>query len=150
MPPQTDLLFVYGTLMSAVTGGMGARERLRLGREASSLGAAMVVGRLIDCGRYPGLLAPCSWSVEAADRAGVVHGELLRLADPDTTFAWLDRYEGILPACGGSCEYRREVVDAVRAAHPHLVQSAHVYVFQGRADGARTVADGRWQPFAGG
>jgi gamma-glutamylcyclotransferase (GGCT)/AIG2-like uncharacterized protein YtfP len=54
-----------------------------LARGATMLGEATVAGRLVDLGRYPGLI----------DGAGRVKGELYRLDDPEL-LPVLDREEG--------------------------------------------------------
>lgn len=96
------LLFVYGTLLPGPWGAaMGRGERERLGRESIVLGAAVIAGRLVDLGPYPGLIG-------AAVTDDVVHGELLRLIDPAATLRWLDDYEGIGRGGPAGDEYVRE------------------------------------------
>ena len=80
MAEAADLLFVYGTLLSADTGAMGRSQRERLGRESRSLGSAWTTGLLYNLGRYPGLVLP-------AGAGAVVHGELLQLIDPSLGFS---------------------------------------------------------------
>lgn len=141
---QTNLLFVYGTLASVATGTLGAAQRARLRREGRVLGPAMVAGRLLDLGSYPGLVDPRPWSALARARRGVVHGELHELNDPALTFPWLDPYEGITPGCRGGCEYRRDVLEIALASAPLRKLDAHAYVFQGATAKARNIVDGRW------
>lgn len=93
-------LFVYGTLMSSASDGMGIEARARLHREARRIGSAVAPGRLYDLGRYPGLVAD-----KAADT--VVHGEVVRLHDPERSLVWLDAYESIDPRPGAANEYVR-------------------------------------------
>lgn len=132
--PQIDVLFAYGTLMtSAAASPTGRRERQRLAREARSLGPASVPGRLVDLGRYPGL-------VEGGP--GIVHGEALQLADPDTTLAWLDAYEGIVPGERGRTEYIR-AARTIRL-EPGQDLTAWVYVYQPEATGRPEIPGGRW------
>lgn len=132
--PMTDILFAYGTLMTAAHASRtGRRERERLAREARSLGAARLPGRLVDLGRYPGL-------VEGGD--GVVHGEALRLTDPEATLAWLDAYEGIVPGRRGPTEYVR-VERTIRLEAEQDV-TAWVYVYQRDVTGKPEVPGGRW------
>ncbi len=144
MTARTDLLFVYGTLMSVASGPLGQGERLRLRGEGRSLGKGGVAGLMVDLGNYPGLVEPRSWSPAAVARSTVVHGELLELTDPEQTFSWLDRYEGIVPGGGRACEYRRDVIDAVLASAPLRRREANAYIFQGGMGRARIVAGGRW------
>lgn len=132
--PTTDVLFAYGTLMTAAhASSMGQRERERLAREARSLGAATLAGRLVDLGRYPGL-------VVGGD--GVVHGEALRLADPEATLTWLDAYEGIVPG-------RRELAEYERAERTIRLQTgqdvtAWVYVYLRDIAAKAEIPGGRW------
>jgi gamma-glutamylcyclotransferase (GGCT)/AIG2-like uncharacterized protein YtfP len=74
---SSPLLFTYGTLMR----GYGLHAVLAPG--ARVIGAATARGRLLDLGRYPGLIAG----------AGRVRGEVYRLDDPEL-LPILDREEG--------------------------------------------------------
>lgn len=78
MADVADLLFVYGTLRPTLAAGAHAR----LVHDLELVGPATVAGVLLDLGDYPGLVAG----------AGVVHGDLLRIADP-TRLVALDAYE---------------------------------------------------------
>lgn len=141
---MTDLLFVYGTLMSRVREGMGHEERMRLAHEGQSLGAAMLAARLYDLGRYPGVVEVRPWPAVAAGSDGIVHGEVYRLASPSATFAWLDLYEGIYAECAPHCEYTRDAAEVVLSDAPQAVLRAHVYVYRGGVEGARALPDGHW------
>jgi gamma-glutamylcyclotransferase (GGCT)/AIG2-like uncharacterized protein YtfP len=74
---SSALLFAYGTLMR----GYALHEVLARG--ATFLGVGSVSGRLLDLGRYPGLV----------DGAGRVSGEVYRLDDREL-LPVLDREEG--------------------------------------------------------
>ncbi len=87
---MTHHLFVYGSLMPALTSAFGRAERTRLANESTVIGPAHVAGRLYDLGDYPGLVCD-----EHAPTQ--VHGELLRLVSAKQTFAWLDAFEDIVP-----------------------------------------------------
>lgn len=87
------LLFVYGTLRHEARDALGHHARDHLARAAFAIGPATAAGRLFDLGSYPGLWAP-------AVTESTVVGDVIDLAVPAVTFAWLDRYEGR--------EYRRE------------------------------------------
>jgi gamma-glutamylcyclotransferase (GGCT)/AIG2-like uncharacterized protein YtfP len=129
-------LFVYGTLMTAAAGvRLGRSTRARLQREGVSLGAAAMLGRLYDLGRYPALVA----AVEGDD---LVHGEVFRLADPARAFPWLDAYEDVRPDDPAS-EYER-VVRPVRLQAGSEV-AAWVYLYRGDLSRARHIAGGRWR-----
>lgn len=130
-------LFVYGTLMSTATGDLGRDMRLRLRREARSLGAATLPGRLYDLGRYPGLAA----SSDPADR---VHGEVLELMDPAVSLVWLDAYEGVQRGPQAIGEYTRITVDATLAIGGQL--TVWVYRFNRPVVGLPWVRGGRWKP----
>jgi gamma-glutamylcyclotransferase (GGCT)/AIG2-like uncharacterized protein YtfP len=79
LPAQADpLLFTYGTLMR----GYGLHHVL--GRRAEFLGMGTARGRLLDLGRYPGVVAGRSR----------VTGEVYRLRDPQVLPA-VDRAEGV-------------------------------------------------------
>lgn len=142
------LLFVYGTLQSTATSILGTAQRTRLKREGRVLGPAIVTAKLLDLGEYPGLVEPGAWSPVARPDRSLVHGELLELTNPERTFEWLDLYEGISPACGAACDYRREVMEAVLAASPLRRLTANVYVYQGRLAGTKPIGEGRWPPGA--
>jgi gamma-glutamylcyclotransferase (GGCT)/AIG2-like uncharacterized protein YtfP len=132
---MTDLLFVYGSLVSAVAHPMG--EQLR--REAGLLGAAMLQARLYRVSWYPGI----ALSDDAAD---IVHGELYRLTSPEPSLRWLDEYEGI--AAGATSvaptdDYERRICRvhvATGAAH-----DAWVYLYRRETRALERVVDGRWR-----
>lgn len=135
-------LFVYGTLMSSSTGRMGRAQRQRLARECRQRAAAVMAGRLYDLGRYPGL-------VDAVDGTDIVHGELVELIDPASSFTWLDRYEDIRTDARGEAEYRREqrtVRLAPSVAGDGSGLLAWVYVYARDPSQARRIASGRWPP----
>jgi gamma-glutamylcyclotransferase (GGCT)/AIG2-like uncharacterized protein YtfP len=128
-------LFVYGTLMSTAKGALGRGMRERLQREARLLGPALTQGRLYDLGRYPAF-------VDSDGPADLVHGEVFALRDPSKSFAWLDRYEGIVPGNHGHNEYQR-VERPVRLAGGQEI-SAWVYIYCKSVVGAPHIAAGRW------
>jgi gamma-glutamylcyclotransferase (GGCT)/AIG2-like uncharacterized protein YtfP len=132
---MTKLLFVYGTLMAgAADAPLGAEQRARLSRESLSLGPASLAGRLVDFGSYPGL-------IDAAIPADRVHGEVVALADPAASFAWLDPYEMIEPGRADN-EYER-VVRPVHLADGREVEVS-VYLYRADVSRGRIVEDGRW------
>lgn len=133
---RCDLLFVYGTLMSAATCRLGRGQRTRLLREGRSLGPACTAGRLYELGAYPGMTDPSA----PGDR---VYGEAIRLLDPARTLVWLDAYEGIAPNAQGN-EYAR-VERPVRLASGR-VQQAMVYLYCGDLAKACRIPEGRWMP----
>lgn len=128
-------LFVYGTLMTRAGGRLGADMRARLHLEGTSLGAATTVGRLVDLGDYPGLVA-------GAGLRDAVHGELFMLDRPDDVLAWLDAYEGVSGVLNPDDEYARVRAPVRRASGEEV--TAWVYCYRGDTSRARTIASGRW------
>ncbi|MFM9851077.1 MAG: gamma-glutamylcyclotransferase [Hyphomicrobiaceae bacterium] len=128
-------LFVYGTLMSAADGArLGKAQRARLQREGTSLGAATIKGHLYDLRRYPALVAFPN---------DVAHGEVFRLANPPSSFVWLDKYEDVVP--GRETNDYERVVRPVWLANGEEI-SAWVYLYLAEVPNKARIADGRWQP----
>jgi len=136
MSVDTRLLFVYGTLLTRARGELGADMRARLKKVSASLGEATIPGRLFSLGAFPVMLAP-------ATPSDIVHGEVLRLDDPEGVFVWLDPYEGIMPGHRRQGEYER-VVRAVRLANGDEVV-AWVYLYVADATDAPAIPSGRWE-----
>jgi gamma-glutamylcyclotransferase (GGCT)/AIG2-like uncharacterized protein YtfP len=107
---MSDALFVYGSLRSEFDNphARGLREK------ADLLGRATVRGSIFLVGQYPGF---------KSEPDGVVHGEVYKLRDPESTLAALDAYEGP--------EYPRTVIST---SIPDV--SAWIYIYPGsvRAD----------------
>ena len=128
-------LFVYGTLMTAADGWLiGKAQRARLQREATSLGNATINGRLYDLKRYPALVASAN---------EVAHGEVFRLANPLSSFLWLDKYEGVVPGRETN-EYERVVRPVWLASGEEI--SAWVYRYLAEVPLKALIPGGRWQP----
>lgn len=101
-------LFIYGTLMPG----------LRLEAEmhgARFVGAAQVPGRLVDVGRYPGLLPG----------DGSVAGEVYEV--DDTHLARLDAVEDMVPGDRAASQYWREEVTVSGGALQGLRVQTYVY-----------------------
>ena len=131
----TRYLFVYGTLMSGARSALGTQQRLRLAAESDSLGpASLHFARLYDLGRYPA--AAISDGEEE-----IVHGEVVLLADPDVSLAWLDAYEGYVHGADHN-EYDRRVRQ-VRLAGGETFD-AWVYLLRHAPDASRGIDSGRW------
>lgn len=129
-----DLLFVYGSLISAQAHPMG--ERLR--READLVGPAHVQGRLYAVSWYPGV----ALSSVPADR---VEGELYRLRAPAASLAWLDEYEGIAPGPTGVApldEYER--ITTTVALADGTRHTAWIYHYRKPTGTLRHIPTGRW------
>lgn len=108
---MTDLLFVYGTLLSGIDHPMGRKLR----NEATLLGPASTRGRLYQISWYPGLVP----STETND---MVKGELYRLPEPQKSFIWLDEYEAV-----DSGEFSRNVGEVFHKGSP---LKAWMYIYQ--------------------
>jgi gamma-glutamylcyclotransferase (GGCT)/AIG2-like uncharacterized protein YtfP len=135
LPPEARL-FVYGTLMTTAEGAFGQAARSRLGWDQPDRLTATVRGHIYELGKYPGLVP--------AEGADVVHGQLMRLADPLRTLSWLDEYEEISTVPGADNDYARELLDVTVDGGPTL--SAWVYIYRKPLAGLQRVTGGRWLP----
>jgi gamma-glutamylcyclotransferase (GGCT)/AIG2-like uncharacterized protein YtfP len=123
---MTHTLFIYGTLMPG----------LRLEAEmhgARFLGAAQVPGRLVDLGRYPGLLSG----------EGVVTGEVYEV--DDTHLARLDVVEDMVPGNRVASQYWREVVTV--CGGPLQGQQVQTYVYNRPVNGCTSIAHGDYRRY---
>jgi gamma-glutamylcyclotransferase (GGCT)/AIG2-like uncharacterized protein YtfP len=123
---MTHTLFIYGTLMPG----------LRLEAEmhgARFLGAAQVPGRLVDLGRYPGLLSG----------EGVVTGEVYEV--DDTHLGRLDVVEDMVPGNRVASQYWREVVTV--CGGPLQGQQVQTYVYNRPVDGCTPIAHGDYRRY---
>jgi len=134
--PAPGFLFVYGTLLTRARGALGADMRARLKEESVSLGEAAIPGRLFSLGTFPIMLAPDSPS-------DIVHGEVLRLPDPESVFVWLDPYEGITPGHRRQGEYERVRRTVRLAGGEELI--AWVYLYVADPANAPLIPSGRWE-----
>lgn len=117
----TSRLFVYGTLRRDCRHG---RFEL-VGTNAEFVAPARMRGRLVDLGRYPGLVSPRGpddW----------VRGEVYALHDPVHTLARLDAYEG--------SAFRRICAEAVQDCGRKI--RTWVYVYEGPFPRGRMIASG--------
>jgi gamma-glutamylcyclotransferase (GGCT)/AIG2-like uncharacterized protein YtfP len=115
---RAALVFVYGTLMR------GYALHLLLARASKFLGEGRVHGRLLDLGRYPGLV----------EGAGSVRGEIYRLDDSEL-LAVLDRAEGY------NFGRRRTTVTLASGRRAR----AWVYRYRGRQEKAVLIPDGDYR-----
>ena len=123
---MTYALFIYGTLMPG----------LRLEAEmngARFLGAAQVPGRLVDVGRYPGLL----------HGEGVVTGEVYEV--DDAHLARLDVVEGLVPGNRAASQYWREEVTV--ASGPLQGRRVQTYVYKQAAQGCIAIPHGDYRRY---
>jgi gamma-glutamylcyclotransferase (GGCT)/AIG2-like uncharacterized protein YtfP len=128
MPGSPLLLATYGTLMR----GVGGLDRLGVANRISFVDPCRFGGLLYELGCFPG----------AVPGAGTVHGELLRLHDPEV-WTVLDQYEGY-DADGedDSLFVRRRVSLRVPAD-----QAAWIYWFNGDPAGRPRVPSGDWTTY---
>lgn len=129
-------LFVYGTLQQ----GFGLHQRLA---GARFLGPALIPGRLVDLGTFPGLIpAPAVVHDPTSTSYASVVGELY--AVDDATLASLDLVEGFDPEAPATSLYRRERVTAIRlgdgAATP-----AWTYFYNHSVEGMTPIPHGDWR-----
>jgi gamma-glutamylcyclotransferase (GGCT)/AIG2-like uncharacterized protein YtfP len=119
-----DVVAVYGLLRPESSGldTLAVRARVRV------LGPCVIPGRLIDLGRYPGLVAG----------EGKVAGDRLQLLDARVGEE-LDRFEDFDPRDDQGSVYRRARIRLVRP----LVH-AWVYLWNGPADAGPLVPRGDW------
>ena len=134
---STDLLFVYGTLMSSFT----HPNAMQFHAGAECLGMAQMPGLLYRISWYPGATDRPSKSTQFAE--SWVHGELWRLNDLQLLDA-IDRYEECSPKDPSPHEYDR----ALR--HIHLIgvserQISWVYLYQRDPQGLKRIEDGRFR-----
>jgi gamma-glutamylcyclotransferase (GGCT)/AIG2-like uncharacterized protein YtfP len=134
---STDLLFVYGTLMSSFT----HPNAMQFHAGAECLGMAQMPGLLYRISWYPGATDRPSKSTQFAE--SWVHGELWRLNDLQLLDS-IDRYEECSPKDPSPHEYER----ALR--HIHLIgvserQIAWVYLYQRDPQGLKRIEDGRFR-----
>jgi gamma-glutamylcyclotransferase (GGCT)/AIG2-like uncharacterized protein YtfP len=136
MSAEQNLLFVYGTLLTRARGSLGTDMRARLKTASTSLGEATIPGRLFDMDTFPVMIEP-------AAPTDTVHGEVLRLGDPEAVFVWLDPYEGITPGHNGAKEYER-VRRTVRLATGEELM-AWIYLYVAGVSGLPAIPSGRWE-----
>ena len=119
-------LFIYGTLMP------GLRLQAEM-QGAERLGPARVPGRLVDVGRYPGLL----------HGQGLVAGEVYRVSEAQ--LAHLDAVEEMVPGDRGASQYWRERVTVQEGALAG--QQVWTYVYNLPVDGLTPIAHGDYRRY---
>jgi gamma-glutamylcyclotransferase (GGCT)/AIG2-like uncharacterized protein YtfP len=119
-------LFIYGTLMP------GLRLEAQM-HGAQFLGPAQVPGRLVDLGRYPGLL----------QGDGQVTGEVYEV--DDAHLARLDGVEGVVPGERAASQYWRENVTVLSG--PLQGQLVQTYVFNRPVEGCTPIPHGDYRRY---
>jgi gamma-glutamylcyclotransferase (GGCT)/AIG2-like uncharacterized protein YtfP len=119
-------LFIYGTLMP----GLRLEAEMQGARFVS---AAQVPGRLVDVGRYPGLL----------QGDGQVTGEVYEV--DDAHLARLDGVEGVVPGDRAASQYWRE--DVTVLSGPLQGQLVQTYVFNRPVEGCTPIPHGDYRRY---
>jgi gamma-glutamylcyclotransferase (GGCT)/AIG2-like uncharacterized protein YtfP len=119
-------LFIYGTLMP------GLRLEAKM-QGARFLGAAQVLGRLVDLGRYPGLL----------HGEGQVTGEVYEV--DDAHLARLDAVEDMVPGNRAASQYWREVLTV--CGGPLQGKQVQTYVYNQATQGCTAIPHGDYRRY---
>ncbi len=117
-------LFIYGTLLP------GLRLQAEM-QGAEHRGPAQVAGRLVDVGRYPGLL----------HGEGRVSGEVYRVSEAQ--LARLDTVEDMVPGDRAASQYWREQVTVLAGALAG--QRVWTYVYNRPVDGLVPIPHGDYR-----
>jgi gamma-glutamylcyclotransferase (GGCT)/AIG2-like uncharacterized protein YtfP len=120
------LLFIYGTLMP------GLRLEAQM-HGARFLGLAQVPGRLVDVGRYPGLLLG----------DGSVSGEVYEV--DGAHLARLDAVEDMVPCDRAASQYWREKVTVLSG--PLQGERVQTYVYNRPVDGCTPIPHGDYRRY---
>ena len=124
---MTDLVFFYGTLMSAFK----RAGRSRIDAKLTPVGRGSIGATLFDLGIYPA-------AIPSLD--GRVSGEVHRMADPDDVLAVLDEYEGVRPNEPDSSLYVR--VETPVTLDDGSVAQAWAYFYNAPLGQARRIESG--------
>ena len=127
---SANTLFVYGTLMRA----SGHPMAKKLQSQSCFIAKGWIAGKMYSLGSYPGVI-PSSGSTDK------VHGEVVRLANPAYSLAWIDDYEG----CGAAPEphaYERVSLPVRLCSGGQL--EAWVYIYKYPVSKARHIPGGRF------
>jgi gamma-glutamylcyclotransferase (GGCT)/AIG2-like uncharacterized protein YtfP len=123
----TDLVFFYGTLMSAFKRAGRARVDAKLAPQ----GRGWIGATLFDLGLYPG-------AIPATDSR--VWGEVYRMTDVEAVLAALDEIEGYRPAQPDRSLYTR--VETSVTFDDGQVANAWVYFYNAPLGGAQRIESG--------
>jgi gamma-glutamylcyclotransferase (GGCT)/AIG2-like uncharacterized protein YtfP len=128
---NSDLLFVYGTLMRGFDHPMAKL----LSRSADFVGEAQCRGRLYRIKHYPGLLL-------SDDPGDVVFGELYRLRARDALLREFDMYEACGEGFAEPTEYVRQMLPVT--LDDGAVSEAWTYVYNWPVNDLAWIASGRF------
>jgi len=124
---MTDLVFFYGTLMTAFK----RAGRSRIDAKLTPVGRGTIGAALFDLGIYPA-------AIPSSD--GRVHGEVHRMADADDVLTVLDEFEGFRPSEPDSSLYTRAETAVTFA--DGSVAPAWVYFYNAPLGGAQRIESG--------
>ena len=124
---MTDLVFFYGTLMSAFK----RDGRLRIDAKLTSVGRGSIGATLFDLGLYPA-------AIPSPDSR--VSGEVHRMVDSNTVLAVLDEFEGVRPIEPDSSLYVR--VETPVTLEDGSVALAWVYFYNAPLGRAQRIDSG--------
>jgi gamma-glutamylcyclotransferase (GGCT)/AIG2-like uncharacterized protein YtfP len=124
---MTDLVFFYGTLMSAFK----RAGRSRIDAKLTPVGRGSIGATLFDLGIYPA-------AIPSSD--GRVSGEVHRMVDADEVLAVLDEYEGVRPNEPDSSLYVR--VETPVTLDDGSVAQAWAYFYNAPLGQARRIESG--------
>jgi gamma-glutamylcyclotransferase (GGCT)/AIG2-like uncharacterized protein YtfP len=128
---NSDLLFVYGTLMRGFDHPMAKL----LSRSADFVGEAQCRGRLYRIKHYPGLRL-------SDDPGDVVFGELYRLRARDALLREFDMYEACGEGFAEPTEYVRQMLPVT--LDDGAVSEAWTYVYNWPVNDLAWIASGRF------
>ncbi|BEI42638.1 MULTISPECIES: gamma-glutamylcyclotransferase family protein [unclassified Polynucleobacter] len=134
---RSDLLFVYGTLMSPFS----HPNAMQFHAGAEYLGAAQMPGLLYRISWYPGATDRPSESIQFAE--SWVYGELWRLNNMQLLDV-VDRYEECSPDDPSPHEYQR-VLRSIHLIGTSEWQIAWVYLYQLDPRGLESIKGGRFR-----
>lgn len=121
-------MFVYGTLRRTA-----GRPMAQMMQPAQFIGEGSATGRLIDLGRYPGM-------VGSRGPRDQVRGEVYRLLKPKLTLLRLDIYEGCRRDGLPGHEYRRKRLTIRMDNGTEL--TAWTYLYNGKANAGSFIPSG--------
>jgi gamma-glutamylcyclotransferase (GGCT)/AIG2-like uncharacterized protein YtfP len=124
---MTDLVFFYGTLMSAFR----RDGRLRIDAKLTPVGRGSIGATLFDLGIYPA-------AIPSSD--GRVSGEVHRMVDSETVLAVLDEFEGVRPNEPDASLYVR--VETPVTLEDGSLAHAWVYFYNAPLGKARRIESG--------
>ena len=126
-----NALFVYGTLMP------GSRHPMarRLEAQSAYLGPGWTGAKLYSLGWYPA-------AIPSSTPGSRVHGDVMRLHNPQATLSWLDTYEGCAPGQSEPHAYQRVIVPVTLNSGDKI--DAWVYFYKLPVHSARHLPSGRF------